>query len=160
MKRKPVLAAVFLCLSIVPASFASSPDETVTPQPQSNEASTAWSFAHAKMVTGAALKGTDIGAAEGMRVAIDPQTGELRQPTTEELQALDSERSQQRLRRIAVNSVPVERPDGTVMMAVDEELLNYSLGSISANGMQFRCVEGHSNADVQVPAAAPAREEK
>ena len=123
--------------------------EQQTPQPQA-------SFAHASLWTGAALQGADLGAGDGMRAAIDPKTGELRQPSRAEVRALAAEESLRPARIFAASSV--ELADGTVMMALDEELMSYSVARLDAAGQpSFTCVDGAVQADLQIlstPAAA------
>jgi hypothetical protein len=117
-------------------------------------------FEHATMISGAALEGTELGAGEGMRVAIDPKTGKLRQPSRAQVRALDRQQPQRRATR-ALAATQVERPDGTVMMAVDESLMNYSVGHAAGGSAAFACVEGTARADLHfLSLPAPAAEEK
>ena len=113
-------------------------------------------FEHATMVSATALEGGALGSGAGMRAAIDPRTGELRQPSRAELRELDRQRPQRPARAFAASQV--ERPDGTVMMAVDEELMNFS---VAHTGAGFACVEGAAHADLHfLSMPAPAVEEK
>ena len=174
MKRSAVLAAVVVCLATASASYASAPAQPTDVDTRAfglNVTSSAqvffpvlslrpvspWSFTHATMVTGATLQGSDIAPDHGMRVAIDPITGELRQPGADDLPFQEPE--QERMTR-SFTATEVQLPDGTVMMPLDPELMNFSLGWTTEEGARFTCIEGHAHAASNVPAALPAREEK
>ncbi len=106
---------------------------------------------HATLLSGpATLAGGDSGVGEGMRAAIDPVTGELRPPSAAQLRLLDAQSATLGLRTAAA-PVQVERPDGTVMMALSAELMNYSIAEIGLDGtVSFRCVDGPTQADIDV----------
>jgi len=136
----------------VPAGAEQQTAQPQAPQPQAP-------FAHASLWTGAALQGADLGAGDGMRAAIDPKTGELRQPSRAEVRALAAEESLRPARIFAASSV--ELADGTVMMALDEELMSYSVARLDAGRPSFTCVDGAVQADLQILSApAAAGEEK
>jgi hypothetical protein len=117
-------------------------------------------FEHATMVSGATVPGAELGAGEGMRVAIDPRTGELRQPTRAQVKALERQQPQARAAR-ALAAVQIEQADGSVMMAVDESLMNFSVGHVANGSAAFACVEGAAHADLHfLSLPAPAAEEK
>lgn len=128
------------------------------PAQAEQETSSQLALPHATLWTGPALDGAELAAGEGMRVAIDPATGELRRPSAAQVRALEEQQPQVR-RAFAASQV--ERPDGTVMMALGEELLNYSVVRLDGVSAAFSCVEGAAHADLQMlSVAAPAAEEK
>ena len=129
------------------------------PAQAEQETSSQLALPHATMWNGPALAGAEMGAGEGMRVAIDPATGELRRPSAAQVRALEEQQPQQVRRAFAASQV--ERPDGTVMMALGEELLNFSVVRLDGGSAAFSCVEGAAHADLQfLSTAAPAAEEK
>jgi hypothetical protein len=142
------LALVALCVVALPATA----DEATATQ---------LSPAHATLWNGPPVLGTEMGLpADSMRAAIDQKTGELRRPTTTEARILDALAAPTVQRIFAASQV--ERADGTVMMAVDPELLNYTLVHVDDVGNPaFLCVDGPTQADSLVRSTpAPAVEVK
>lgn len=131
----------------------------VPAQAEQETSSSQLALPHATMWNGPALDGTELGAGEGMRVAIDPATGELRRPSAAQVRVLEELQPQQVRRAFAASQI--ERPDGTVMMALGEELLNYSVVRLDGGSAAHSCVEGAAHADLLfLSTAAPAAGEK
>jgi hypothetical protein len=89
---------------------------------------------------------------QGMRVARDAQTGQVRAPTAEENKALDEAAARMRAAKgqgrvgMATGKVDpqaVTHPDGTVELELDESTLVYSVARRKADGsIEMFCVEG------------------
>ena len=145
------LLATPLLLVLAVAVPAAAEQETAQPQ---------MSLPHATMWSAADFQGADLGTGDGMRAAVDPKTGAVQAPSRAQVALLDAQQPQRRARIFAASQV--ELADGTVMMAVDEELLNFSLARIDGAGhATFSCVDDASTAELEIlTTAAPAREEK
>jgi len=77
----------------------------------------------------------------GMTVTRDPETGQLRAPTAEELKALNATRKP--ATSPAKAGVQVQHPDGSVSMTLGDEHLMYSVARVNAQGKVERvCVQG------------------
>lgn len=89
----------------------------------------------------------------GLRAFIDPQTGQLRQPTPEELAALALEAREEFAR--AVDSLEaVVHPDGTVSVDLKGLFMQSVIAVQNPDGsVSIRCVP---NLETAVPLAAPA----
>jgi len=97
---------------------------------------------------------------DGMRVYIDPATGKIKQPTREEVQALDK----------AIASLPshalknlqaMQFSDGTVALALDDSFLNYALVRINSDGsVSGACIDNSADANAFLNGNAPALEEQ
>lgn len=85
--------------------------------------------------------------AQGMQVAIDPVTGQLRQPTAAEAKALsDAFRSMMGRSGLTEGEI-VQSADGTMIVTAGPEFLNYWLATVDGNGSLAQvCVEGQENA--------------
>jgi hypothetical protein len=96
----------------------------------------------------------------GLIAAIDPQTGQLREPTVEEMRALRPAADRSRLERRAVtSSEPIPLPGGGVAMEVGEEHWNDLVAKIGPDGrLILEC--GNEGEISKTPASAPKREEK
>jgi hypothetical protein len=111
---------------------------------------------NASVWNGPLVLGTDAALpADSMRAAVDSR-GHLRRPTAAEALTLDLLAAPVFSRAVA--ALQVERADGTVVMAVDPELINYSVVRVDASGAAaFSCVDGPSNAgELTHTAPAPA----
>ena len=128
----------------------------------------------ALLATAAALGGRPASAAEkaapaqqearnvpaaGMQVAIDPQTGRLRQPTAEE--------SRQLLQALAVHFQPAKSvaatqwAGGLLSVVLGEEYDSVALARIDANGgVAGACVDSLAGAQQFLEGAGPVLEEK
>ncbi|HTD05791.1 post-PEP-CTERM-1 domain-containing protein [Undibacterium sp.] len=102
----------------------------------------------------------------GMRVFKDPVTGKLRAPTAEEEEALNNQvkadeanktgrqAKQARVKRVA----EVQRPDGSVMVELDESTMTYSVATRNADGsINMECVTGDEAADKLVNSASSTK---
>lgn len=145
------------------ADSASGEESTVRPSTTTEKAAEAKpsgiEFFHARFIQGMTLKGAERSAPEGMRVAIDTATGEFRLPTAEELEALDGQSAPRRMSVTSDSSLPASLPDGTEMMPLDPDLMNYSYAWTEAEGARLTCMEGGADVHGAGP-AIPAREEK
>lgn len=101
----------------------------------------------------------------GMRVFKDPVTGKLRAPTAEENEILDnqtkaaeaSKTGRQSTQAKAKRRLEVQRPDGTVMLELDDSQMTYSVATRNADGsISMQCVTGDENANKAVNAAPSA----
>lgn len=92
--------------------------------------------------------------APGLRIFKDPTTGQLRAPTAEEVKALEQQEqaaraaAQRNLRAAPARpNVPVMRPDGSRMLALDESSMSYSVMTRRADGtLELNCVQGEKAA--------------
>lgn len=115
---------------------------------------------NASLWNGPLVAGGDLAlTADGMRAAID-RRGELRRPTAAEVIVLDALAAPKLSRVYAASEV--ELADGTVMLAVDPELVNYTLATVGGeSATHFLCVDGPTRASELVDAQpAPAVEVK
>jgi hypothetical protein len=95
-------------------------------------------------------------APNGLQVAIDPATGQIRQPTAAESRALAGLSMAK-----AATSAPqfTQFADGTISMVLTEDYLNVWLVGLNADGSAGQvCVDGAAAGSAQF--AAPAMEEK
>jgi len=117
---------------------------------------------NAAIWNGPPVLGTEIGLpADSMRAAVDPRSGELRRPSAAEALVLDALSAPVLSRLYAASEVV--HADGTVMLALDPELMNYSLARLDAGAAAFVCVDGPTQAAAHLHAtenAAPAAEVK
>jgi hypothetical protein len=98
-------------------------------------------------------------AQEGMVVSRDPQTGQLRTPTANEMQALTK---QQRTLAPAAKAQPkaVSRSDGVRQVYMGESSQVYTVVARDANGkLVKRCVQGESAAKAALDQPAAITEE-
>ena len=121
-------------------------------------------FEHASVVMADTPQVLDpsLAALAGMRVAIDPKTGALRAPTAAEIRALDAQ-SPRRMPGAARSAAAwsIELPDGGVAMALDPELMNFSVVGLAGGGVAFACVDGRDHLGVlATQPASPVAEEK
>ena len=84
---------------------------------------------------------------QGMQVAIDPATGQLRQPTAAEAKALsDAFQSMARRSGLTEGEI-VQYADGTMIVTAGPEFLNIWLAAVDGSGSLAQvCVEGQENA--------------
>ncbi len=91
----------------------------------------------------------------GMRVARDPETGQLRAPTSEELKALSgttAEGARAALPRGLITGrvrpPQIVHPDGTIEQELDDSTLMYSVARRGADGkIEMYCVPGKAAAE-------------
>jgi hypothetical protein len=117
------------------------------------------SLPHASMWAGPQMFGAELApAGDAMRAGIHPVSGALRQPTAAQVELLAALDAPVFHRAFAASQV--EMADGTVMMALDPELVSYSV--VHADGAGFACVDGptHAAALDRAATSAPAAEEK
>ena len=96
-------------------------------------------------------------APNGLQVAVDPATGQIRQPTAAESRALAGAFASQ----VTAKSAPqfTQWADGTLSMVLTEEYLNVWIVGLNADGsVSPSCVDGYNAGSAQP--AAPALEEK
>lgn len=137
----PALVALTLLVVALPAA-GQQPGQIETP--------------NASVWNGPLVLGTDAALpADAMRAAVDAR-GQLRRPSAAEALTLDLLAAPVFSRVVA--AFEVERADGTVVMAVDPELINYSVVRVDASGAAaFSCVDGPANAaELTHTAPAPA----
>lgn len=96
----------------------------------------------------------------GMTVFIDPETGQLRPPTAEEaaalaaaMQSLFSAESLEPPREIALK-------DGGVAIDVGLSQLDFSVATVGANGVEFKCLDSAHAAEEHVHNQVPTTEER
>jgi hypothetical protein len=99
-------------------------------------------------------------APNGLQVAIDPATGQIRQPTAAESRALAGPIAGQSTAKSATTAPQFTQwADGTISMVLTEEYLNVWLVGLNADGSVSQvCVDGYNAGSTQL--AAPAMEEK
>ncbi len=97
-------------------------------------------------------------APNGLQVAIDPATGQIRQPTAAESRALAG--MSMSMTKAATSELQVTQwADGTLSAVLTEDYLNVWLVGLDANGSAAQvCVDGYAAGSTQL--AAPAMEEK
>ena len=96
----------------------------------------------------------------GVQVAIDPQTGKIRQPTPEEIEQLNGSVQSMFGKSLAAAPQAVAWPDGTVALAVGDEYLNVWVARINPDGTQSQtCVDSADSAGAFFTGSAPALEE-
>lgn len=80
----------------------------------------------------------------GMRVSIDPDTGELGMPTPEQQKAMDDD-LREMLSRSADGLQPEVLPDGSVRVDLQGRFQSVSVASIDAAGqLHTGCIENHT----------------
>jgi hypothetical protein len=100
----------------------------------------------------------------GVQVFIDPETGLMRTPTPEEAAALAKEMQRQfggPAAQTKGQMAQVKRADGSVMMEVGPDLMNFSVAHVLPDGtVTFDCVKGddHGASDA-APSPAGAETE-
>lgn len=102
----------------------------------------------------AALRGAAIDPGHsGMVAAIDPETGELTEPTPEQMRALrPSAAAPHKSGRIEIT----ELPDGTILGKLDESFLHYSIAHIDADGtLHSDCTRDAIGNALPLPRPAP-----
>ena len=100
--------------------------------------------------------------AAGVQVAIDPQTGKIRQPTPEERRALDEGFRSMFGKSLTSTAQSVTWPDGTAALEVGEEFTNVWVARINPDGsVSHACVDSAEAANAFVAgSSAPALEER
>lgn len=97
----------------------------------------------------------------GVQVAVDPQTGKIRQPTPAEIEQLNASVRSMFDKSLAAAPQAVTWGDGTVALAVGDEYLNVWVARINPDGTQSQtCVDSAEAAGTFFTGAAPALEEK
>ncbi len=137
----PSLILTLLLIIAVPAVAQQNRSSESDRGPASEKSQTfvAHKFEHARMISVQSNAPARI-ETQGVRAAIDPESGELRQPTAEEIRALDLQMPASS--RSITQAQQFQLPNGAVMMLVPEELLNYSFATISDGGFAIHCVDG------------------
>jgi hypothetical protein len=96
-------------------------------------------------------------APNGLQVAIDPVTGQIRQPTAAESRVLAGPIAGQFMAKSAPQFT--QWADGTISMVLTEEYLNVWLVGLNADGsVSQACVDGYNAGSTQL--APPVMEEK
>jgi len=97
----------------------------------------------------------------GVQVAIDPQTGKVRQPTPAELEQLNGSLQTMFGKSLTSTSQAVAWPDGTVALAVGDEYLNVWVARINPDGTKSQtCIDSAESANAFFTGSAPALEEQ
>ncbi len=116
--------------------------------------------------------GAAANASAGQRVAKDPGTGQLREPTPEEVKELEAAQPKKApLVKKAVKplvAAPAAAASGAVGMPLDESFESYTVATRDADGtVKFDCVQGKKSAEARVksgektqPATKEASNEK
>lgn len=111
-------------------------------------------------------------APDGMRVARDQQTGQVRAPTAEESRMLDAATARMREakgnKRVGmatgkIDPQPVVHANGSVALELDESSLTYTVAKRNADGtIEMVCVEGSEAAQnaLKAPQLASAHVHK
>lgn len=86
----------------------------------------------------------------GLQVAIDPETGELRQPTAAEAQMLSERAEKPAALESFAAPVEVVWPDGTVTVELGEQFMNYWVVRRGAQGLEAACVDSEEAATALV----------
>jgi hypothetical protein len=97
--------------------------------------------------------------ANGMVVAVDPETGELGMPSQSQLgTSMSIEAAQAFARQVAAGLVTVHHPDGSSTLIHDDRLADYATVRLGSDGRPvFGCVHGLEAASaVETRTAAPA----
>jgi len=99
-------------------------------------------------------------APNGLQVAIDPATGQIRQPTAAESRALADQFASQFAAKAATSAPQFTQwADGTISMVLTEDYLNVWMVGLNQDGTTGQvCVDGAATGSVQF--VAPAMEEK
>jgi hypothetical protein len=97
-------------------------------------------------------------ATGGMRVFIDPATGQIRQPEAEDIQSLQPAAPAKL--KAAAPAAPLSGPGGAVGMRVGDDQMVYSVATKNADGsISFECHKGPEKARQAVERkSAPGRE--
>jgi hypothetical protein len=96
----------------------------------------------------------------GLRVYIDPATGQIKQPTEADRQALEKAMAPLFANRLKKNVTVTQFADGTVKMSLAGQFLSVALVTTNANGtLSQSCVSSMEEATAVIN-AAPALEEK
>ena len=99
-----------------------------------------------------------LAAGAGQRAFIDPKTGQLREPEPGEIAALNAAAARTAPGTLAAAVELKAGPGGAVGMMVPEELLSYSVATISPDGsVSMACVDGKKAADAAVRAPKPTQ---
>jgi len=150
--RRAALAALALGLALtIPAAAqtAAEPDAEASEAAKAPEADTvvATSEADAAPAAGSAVL-------HGMRVVIDPETGELRAPTPGEAKAM-SIRLKSAVNRSSKGLYSVTHVDGTQSLNLQGRFLNVSTATVGSDGKVERDCRPAEDAP---PAVAPEKE--
>jgi len=150
-------ALLFCCVSAMPAAAAAA-DAPAAADEQAVIATAEFSFAHARIVP--LEEALELASGEAMRVALDPETGELRTPKPSEIAGeLRASRAGSSARRATAPSTAIVLSNGTVAQRVSPELMNYSVGRITADGsVAYACAEGEHQPHATTGQAPAVRE--
>jgi hypothetical protein len=99
--------------------------------------------------------------ADGLRVYLDPATGQVKQPTAAEVRAFDQAVAS--LPRPALKSIQAQQfSDGSVRIALDDSFMNYALIRVNPDGSVSKaCVDNAADASAFLNGSpAPAAEER
>lgn len=142
VRRTPWLAVASLAL-LAPAS-------ALAAQPSATPVNGLMQFEHVRVVNAPIAAMTTQEPQAGMRAFIDADTGKLRGPTSEEMQAAAAEpaATQSRRLRAAPLSSTMTPEGGGVGMMLDESFMQYSVVVRQADGSFGEvCVTGADKAD-------------
>ena len=142
VRRTPWLAVASLAVLAPVAAFAA--------QPAGTPVNDLMQFEHVRVVNAPIAATTTQAPQAGMRAFIDAETGKLRGPTSEEMQAASAEpaATQSRRLRAAPLSATMTPEGGGVGMALDESFMQYSVVVRQADGSFGEvCVTGADKAD-------------
>ncbi len=135
---------------------AGSASDTTAVRPATNDARAA------RPATNTACPADDRFAQAGLRAFIDPQTGQLREPTPEETQAL-ARAAREEFARAVESLEAVVHPDGTISLDLRGLFMQDLVAAKNPDGsLSVRCVPAPEHAAaLAAPASAPtAPEEK
>lgn len=121
-------------------------------------------FSNGKTLLGAlaacAVLATLAAPARAQRAHVDPATGALATPSTDQRQRLESAVRKARAARKALRTAPLQAvrlPDGSQGVAHDASTLNYTLVRVAADGsLRTECVPGEQAARRLAGLPAPA----
>lgn len=124
-------------------------------------------LALALTATAAAWAGPALAAEEGMRIARDPETGQLRAPSHEEIKALEAQEraaaakaGRNTTMRLAPPTIQI-KANGAKRAQLDESHMTYSVMKRRADGtLAMECVTGHEAAHQALATPATAQHSK
>jgi hypothetical protein len=159
MKRNALRSVLLLAALAVFATPAAEAQKT--PKVCSKKAKTAVA---AQPAAGPACPADDGVGRAGFRAFIDPQTGQLRQPTPEEAQAL-SRAARKEFEQTVKNLQPIVHPDGTISVDLQGLFMQDLVAVKNPDGsLSIRCVPDSEKATALAipapPRPAPRLEER
>ena len=118
-----------------------------------NMSSLAGSAVATALLLGSVSMGAHAAPNEGLRVVRDPQTGQLRAPTADEVRAAEASRAAAPSAARGIlsgraNPQPVRRADGVIEVELTEDTMSHSVVTIGADGKLVRhCVASAAQAE-------------